>query len=263
MVDMNEIPKKILDTVNKFLPHRFLSSSKSIYRYECRENLVVFNASIYSKSLKKAVFKGDVDITLQHEALLKLAKALKDTLYVCYEGYFHKEEVVPEFDKEYVFMTDGTKHDIGKELKKEHSFLDGAWRYRPIMKFKEGSKEITFSRKILIRDLYSFFWKKDKPLEDILINFYIYILKELGYKKKDLKRLKVQSVWITPRLKHKFLAYMEVWSIQSKQLYHPCKREQAIGMTWLNYGPCEFSRAPEWARDDEVYIIEDIFVSND
>ena len=74
-------------------PGRLLHYSKSGYRDLYPENFVIFNANLCTKSEK--IWYGDIDLTLDKNNLLRLAKELGEDLYVLYEmdGRFEKEEL--------------------------------------------------------------------------------------------------------------------------------------------------------------------------
>jgi hypothetical protein len=71
---------------------RMISGSKSFYKENHPENLVVFNANIATKSRGK-VWYGDLDVTLDYENLEKIAEILKEDLFILYEmdGRFENE----------------------------------------------------------------------------------------------------------------------------------------------------------------------------
>jgi hypothetical protein len=89
-------------------PGRMISGSKSGYRDRHPDNFVVFNSNICTESEK--VWFGDIDLTLQKEALCELAKANNETIYVLYEmdARFENEDS-PQLGKAPIkFLSDGT-----------------------------------------------------------------------------------------------------------------------------------------------------------
>jgi hypothetical protein len=89
-------------------PGRMISGSKSGYRKHYPDNFAIFNSNICTESEK--VWFGDIDLTLQKEALCELAKAHNQTIYVLYEmdARFENEDT-PLLGKAPIkFLPDGT-----------------------------------------------------------------------------------------------------------------------------------------------------------
>lgn len=101
---------------------RMISGSKSGYRRLYPDNFVVFNANLCTK--KKKIWYGDLDLTLDKNALLEIAVEMGETLYVMYEmdARFENEK---KFDIERaaaIFHKDG-KAEVGKNYKQFHGDL--------------------------------------------------------------------------------------------------------------------------------------------
>lgn len=67
-----------------FMPGRMISGSKSAYRDEYPDNVVVFNGNIITKKRGK-IWYGDLDVTLDFDNLKAVADELGEDLYVLYE----------------------------------------------------------------------------------------------------------------------------------------------------------------------------------
>lgn len=83
-----EAPESTKDIQQIFGAHglingRMITASKSSYRKQNPDNLVVFNANIIMRIGK--VFYGDLDITKDYEILKEISKCLDTTLYVLWE----------------------------------------------------------------------------------------------------------------------------------------------------------------------------------
>lgn len=76
--DIAELAKKILG-----YPGRMISGSKSGYHKFYPKNIPVFNSNLVTE--KGKVWYGDIDITLDEDNIVKLAKKIGRTIYVLYE----------------------------------------------------------------------------------------------------------------------------------------------------------------------------------
>ena len=83
-----------IETTTAFLgmPGRMISNSKSGYKQNNPDNLVIFNANICTLNFK--IWWGDLDLTKSIEDLSDLAKILEEDIYVLYEldGRFEYEQ---------------------------------------------------------------------------------------------------------------------------------------------------------------------------
>jgi hypothetical protein len=77
---------------------RMISWSKSRYREEYPDHVVVFNANVFTESSGK-VWYGDLDLTKDEDVLKSIAKEIGEPLYVLYEmaGRFENENL--DFEK--------------------------------------------------------------------------------------------------------------------------------------------------------------------
>lgn len=77
---------------NSLISGRIISYSKSGYREKHPDNIVVFNANIFTERGK--VWWGDLDLTKESEILQKIATESGETLYVLREldGRFENEK---------------------------------------------------------------------------------------------------------------------------------------------------------------------------
>lgn len=107
-MNIDEIYKVLSETLG--LNGRMLSGSKSTYYNMYPDHITVFNANIVVKldtGEFEKIWYGDVDITLDENALKSVALDAGCELYVLYEmdGRFEFEDS-PRIDN-YVFMTNG------------------------------------------------------------------------------------------------------------------------------------------------------------
>jgi hypothetical protein len=66
-----------------FRPGRLLNWSKSTYRFAYPDNVVYFNANIFTQQGKQ--WYGDLDLTLDESKLKLIAREIKENLYVLKE----------------------------------------------------------------------------------------------------------------------------------------------------------------------------------
>lgn len=90
----------MIDTFEKHGLHiaRMVGYSKTFYRQEHPDHVVVFNANVFTESSGK-VWYGDLDLTLDSDKLTSIANEIGEPLYVLYEmdGRFENENL--EFEK--------------------------------------------------------------------------------------------------------------------------------------------------------------------
>ena len=113
--------KIILETLG--YPGRLVGASKSRYRENKPNNVVVFNSNLCADDGK--IWYGDLDITEDHDKLAFLSKKLDKDLYVLLEshGRFENEESPLLENAICIFRKDGTV-EAGKECT-TYSVVDG------------------------------------------------------------------------------------------------------------------------------------------
>jgi calcineurin-like phosphoesterase family protein len=76
---------------------RIISGSKSGYRTEFPDHVVIFNANIVIRS-KGKIWYGDLDLTLEEDKLKSISEKFGEPLYILYEmdGRFEHENDSPE-----------------------------------------------------------------------------------------------------------------------------------------------------------------------
>jgi hypothetical protein len=95
MNSVKNIQDEILDTTIG-IPGRMISGSKSGYRRVYPGNAPVFNSNlvVMENGEPTKIWHGDVDLTVDHEKLLKLSEAMEKEIFVLYEmhGRFENEK---------------------------------------------------------------------------------------------------------------------------------------------------------------------------
>jgi len=75
----------VIFATNRLMMGRMIGESKSTYKEEHREDLVIFNANIVTESKGKIWF-GDLNINLDFDNLKNVADALEEDLYILMES---------------------------------------------------------------------------------------------------------------------------------------------------------------------------------
>jgi len=97
-------------------PGHLISWSKSGYRKFNPTHLVIFNSNICIEEGK--IWYGDLDITVSHKFLLKLAEKLNKVIYVLYEmdGRF-ENETKPKIENHVIRISPQGNFIIGDKYK--------------------------------------------------------------------------------------------------------------------------------------------------
>ena len=90
-------PKKLTQIAEGILGHcaRLVSGSKSLYRSNHPDHVVIFNANVFTKEDGK-IWYGDIDLTLDEQRLKRLGYELEKEVFLLQEmeGRFENEEKV-------------------------------------------------------------------------------------------------------------------------------------------------------------------------
>ncbi len=79
-----------MDEIEGFFPRgRTISPGKSGYIGKNPKNLVAFNANLCVRSRPRPVWTGDLDVTLDGGALMRLAASLGEDVFVLRESAMH------------------------------------------------------------------------------------------------------------------------------------------------------------------------------
>lgn len=92
---MKKIYKIFLE--NELVQSRLICGSKSLYRERHPNNLAIFNANVVTKKLGKCWY-GDLDIDVDADKLISVAKILNEDLHILYEMdcRFENENAKPD-----------------------------------------------------------------------------------------------------------------------------------------------------------------------
>lgn len=254
--EVEAIAKKHLGSLG-----RMVGGSKSIYRHDNPNNIVIFNANVATKKHGK-IWYGDLDITLDVEDLKRLSKELGMPVFAFYEsqGRFGKEENLPFPEAAFSFTEDSiTINDITY-----YEVFDGIPRLKKIesVETKADSKKLQeeADAKYLEKDCEGEFdlpdFSKYKvSAEESPIDYYQnFLIKKLG-------RAAAQEVFldftVAPEYENKMKELLQKYAKKANPGMHEVKVQQAIAFTMLDVGPRVFDPvAPSWAKANKAYIFK-------
>jgi hypothetical protein len=260
---------KVQNTAIKILGHRgrMISGSKGQYSWDNPRNLVKFNANICTAKHGK-IWHGDIDVTIEEPKLQKLAKALKEKVYVLSEmdaRAFREEESEkeskPKLEKA-VVVVDAQESWINESLKQYYVRENGKWlevqkdkdeEYDYKSEWPEYSLEYKESEYTPFK-LPRIYPGKTKvsPLERLYKQLQAEVEKKRGHKKEQKYDIYLMAVDY-----RKLHACMEEWFIKVhglKKGTYALQRE----MNWLSLSmPSEFYHCkigPVWGKAGYAYL---------
>jgi hypothetical protein len=123
MIDPNSVLQRHLGPEG-----RLISRTRSGYRSEFPDHLVIWNAQVWVGS--ETVYRGDLDLSVD-EPLLKAAALEVGELYVLteHEELFNPSD--PKLRKRFVYWTNGTNRRVGDGYWERFGWDTGALRQRP------------------------------------------------------------------------------------------------------------------------------------
>lgn len=233
---------------------RMIGGSKSIYRYDNPDNLVIFNANIATKEDGK-IWHGDLDLTKDHSKLMELVEKI-GLFYIFYESdlRFGKEEN-PDFSL--------ASCSYDKDGFKEISM------YGIIVKDENGVPKMSKEdpKEELIETTVSHFEDKQHEFEEIEIpdiskfkvkkgvsvwgTFQEEFIKIHGKEKAQEVYL---SLFLTKEDCNKIDELNEKTIKKTMPYLHPVKIQQGVSMDSFSYGCCEFQINPTWAKSGIGYV---------
>ena len=208
-----------------------ISFSKSIYHNRHPDDLVVFNSNVFAGGSDNVIWHGDINISEKFEALTMLARKLKKTIAVNYEGCSSSSNAFKTDGLTWV-SSEGHYKVVDKKLKwvPERKYNDKEYEEfpAPILEKAEFKKGSTMP--------FELFWKEVK-------------------KTTKVKQLRPDDVRVTRNYEDDLTSYTKLWAYKVEGLREP-KLSQAVSITNLGYGPASFisGEAPFWVREGFMYV---------
>jgi hypothetical protein len=238
----------LLGTLSNMLSH-----SKSVYLYDNPTHVVVFNANLCTKEDGK-IWYGDIDLTLQHKSLRKLAEVLGKTVYVLPEhsARFDKERqpayseyiaIVDKFGElslsnlEFFYLKKGVPHlktsdELSVTLSSREKLELREEDYEPI-----ELPALSSIRVLKTMDPINLFWKK--------------IIEDYG---KDTAQEIFDRLYVTESYYQKLTVKLKKFLEKTYPNLHPAKIEQDMGWHLLNLGPNHFIDKQAWEKSNTGYL---------
>lgn len=254
--------KNLKEKVEKILgwPGRLITSSKGRYSFCNPENIIFYNANIYTVKGEK-IWHGDLDLTHDCKKIKKLSRRLLQPLYVLREidGRFDNENS-PDLSKA-VFVTNGMTEIIKvySEIEKR-KYKSKGWR-----KYWYYKKNILTPTVYPERDERDYI-EKDFPIRikikynnlrnDTVTRFNQNIVNELysrDYTDEDMGNL---TFFYSKETEDKLMGYIKNYAMKEFNLKEDSYELQKE-LSWVILAlPCTFQgslKGPSWAKPNIVY----------
>jgi hypothetical protein len=251
-----------MDVCSKILgPKGRMFGSKGQYRHDHEDHLIVFNSNICTEDGQK-IWYGDLDLTLDEPALLKIAKSLKQKIYVLYEQDARFEnENAPKLEKA-TLVVDAEGSQLSPSLEEYYHKVDGRWVAKPEEPPTEEELKKRKDEQLKLRDSYK--------EEDFLEPFKISFSRFKGSKKKSplekfqyfiadslrMKTLDPDFIYVTEKDYNKLQGLYEAWVRHRLEGFTEYRISSSVSWGMFNYGPRSFGEnsTPKWARKGNIYI---------
>lgn len=254
--EVEAIAKKHLGSLG-----RMVGGSKSIYRYDNPDNIVVFNANVATKKHGK-IWYGDLDVTLDVKDLQRLSKELGMPVFIFHEsqGRFGNENNLIFSDAAFSFTEDSTVLNDTNF----YELVDGVPKVRKVnaveKKVDKNKLQADANAKYLEKDCEGEFDLPDLSkyklsAEESPIDYYQNsLIKKLG-------RAAAQEVFldftVAPEYENTMKELLAKYAKKANPGMHEVKVQQAIAFTMLDVGPRVFDPvAPSWAKPNKAYIFK-------
>jgi hypothetical protein len=254
---------------------RMVGGSKTIYRDEHPDDLVIFNANLATKEDGK-IWYGDINLSEDLEKLVALAKKLGRRIYVIREidARFEKEPIVDgdyeayktnEWCQRYQ-LTEDAFYKKRDEIFEDASFsTDGESNLCRDTDYQLVEGRLTFApdlsalgitKRLRFKDIDVFDSKPKKkgsrkPAESPLHLISKFVCKQLGIKLKDGEQIDSSQLVMTQQDIEILMYLCRRW-IKANFRVHPARLDSEIG--WLTFSsPCTH-------RNDEKHYLESGYI---
>jgi len=226
---------------------------------------MVFNSNVCTSTEK--IWYGDIDVTIEEEKLVRLAKELGETIFLLYEGDCRfEDEENPPIEKAIIHVFPSGMVALNADL--EELYTKEGSRMVRIIKEKEPEPELPdnadndyneneFINKVKLPNLKTFkSLKKDKLCP--YMKLWEFVAKEL---KMEIKDVFVGGLVINTHTETVLDGYLEDWVRKNHKDLTEYKIKKAIMWHKFDVGPNVFQNSkfgPSWSEKDCVYTKENI-----
>jgi hypothetical protein len=265
-----EVAQKIMG-----YPGRMLSGSKGQYRWDNDDHLIAFNGNLFVSKSEK-IWYGDMDITIEEENILKLAKKLGRSVYVLHEhdGRFEKEDKCDLSKAIYIAHADD-RGEIGENQKEYYAKDASSGRIRSLpdpepteeekaeLKARKERTALSYKRKdfnleIELGDINRF--KSRKKKVSPYHNFWDWLMTHVRPVAEG-EYINGFAVYMSEEDHQKLRDITREWI--KKVVYRGMASDYRVEseMGWLSFAICvptSFGEdsTPSWAKPGHVYIKE-------
>ena len=205
---------------------RMIGSSKSIYRYDNPDHLVVFNANLCTG--KNKIWHGDLDLTLDYNKIQKLSNILKTKLYVLYEMDARFENEKKPLLNKAILICDGDRLELRST---EYYYLDknGAPKQKTDEECKktdltETTEKYNYNKEefeaIELPDTKTFKIKKSQSPLEVFQEFFI------GKYGKEKAQEIYPKLYVTPKYMESLEKLVEKFAKKNYPGLHPVKLDR-------------------------------------
>lgn len=223
--------------------------SKTIYRAEHPDNLIIFNARVFTAN--SFLWKGDLDISISYQNLKDLSTELEETIYVFYESDAFSIDRNPNLEKAAVIV-ESQNLNVSEDILEFYKMEDGQpIRIPPIpYKPKKSSEKKSDYVEMAIPDLKALkvTAKQDgwDQFQSMFIDMYGKTLAEKIYKNFYLSAKAYKKInSITRRCLKRKYPYL-----------HDAKIQQEVEWSSFLMSPKSFGPDldPKWVKPEYGYI---------
>lgn len=227
--------------ISAVLGSRPIFGSKGLYRWEHPNDLVVFNARIFSRGIQ--VWSGDLNLTQSSELLAQIAKDLNTLLSVRYES--GKEDVMT-FSSKGVSLNDDLKDYYGTDLV-SLTPTENEFKYERSEEGHEGNKSDFTTMNIDIKQFKGDVKKELSPWTQFGLSVHKKASKKTGTDYPYGIYLQADDYEDMIKASFKF------WKKALKGA-HPYVQSKSFNWDNFQYSASKLSESNTWAKRGKLYL---------
>ncbi len=206
---------------------RMVGYSKSRYRYNNSNNLIVFNANICTKSQGK-IWYGDLDITKDLDLLKTIAKEINEDIIILSEHNARFENELKPNLREFIIRIHPDSSFILGENYSKYKETNGVLLLDNSIIYKD--KKLDY---IECKDIFKF--RSNKKDKTPLHLFYDYVTKNIN-KKQIFNNINISSVYISDEI-YDYLKFLTILYYKEVHKLDTLEANKTTMWEMFNYGP--------------------------